>query len=343
MAAQNQHYVPKFVLRHFLYDNESERVCVYDKHTEKTFITSIKNVMAERRFNDFVFDDDWIASFEPVACSAEDQVFPAYMQVVQKRRLDDTPEQKAALAVFIAFQFLRTKASRDKWQDMEDAMVEMVEASGGKVQDMQGWEDWHPRNEDALKRDHLASIQGSLGEFARIIAEKDFVLAAPTQGRSFYLGDNPVCLSNSRDFGPYGNLGLAVPGIEIYTPLAADLMLCAWCPSILDDIRQSHAVAKQAKRIDALMRVANGEISTADMKLKMEALTMHEQPRDELLAAAAEGFPVSSSSENMDYYNSLQTSFAARYVISREGDFSLARRFNGENPALKRGHRITVA
>jgi len=43
--------------------------------------------------------------------------------------------------------------------------------------------------------------------------------------RSFYLGDNPVlALNNTRDFGPYGNIGLAVPGIEIYLPLTSDLL-----------------------------------------------------------------------------------------------------------------------
>lgn len=73
MAAQNQHYVPKHILRQFLSDPGSEQVTVYDKHEERTFTTSIKNVMAERRFNDFAFDDEWIISFEPLACGAERQ------------------------------------------------------------------------------------------------------------------------------------------------------------------------------------------------------------------------------------------------------------------------------
>ncbi|HEV7658663.1 MAG TPA: DUF4238 domain-containing protein [Allosphingosinicella sp.] len=53
MAAADQHYVPKFILRQFLADEKNERVNVYDKHEGQTFVTSIKNVMAERRFNDF--------------------------------------------------------------------------------------------------------------------------------------------------------------------------------------------------------------------------------------------------------------------------------------------------
>ena len=109
MAAENQHYVPKFILRQFLSNKKREQVSVFDKHTEKTFVTSIKNMMAERRFNDFTFDDEWIASFEPIACAAEDQVLPSYRKVLKDRLLDNSPEQKADLAMMLAFQLLRSK------------------------------------------------------------------------------------------------------------------------------------------------------------------------------------------------------------------------------------------
>lgn len=336
MAAQNQHYVPKFILRQFLSDERNERVSVYDKQTQKVFVTSIKNVMAERRFNEFAFSDDWMASFEPVACAAEDQVLPTYRKVLEERRLDHSAEQKAALAALLTFQFLRTKAHRDRWQAIEDAIVERVEASGGKMQDVRGWEDWQPGAEDTLKRDHLLSIQRNFGEYAHIISAKDFVLAEPAPGRSFYLGDNPVCLANARHFGPYGNLGLAVLGIEIYMPLAADLMLCAWCPSILEDLRRGNIAAKHKRREELIARVIAGEIPAAEMKKLIERLSALERPIEELLAAASEGRPVSSNNDNMDYYNSLQTSFAHRYVVCRKGDFTLADRLSRENFTSRR-------
>ena len=48
----------------------------------------------------------------------------------------------------------------------------------------------------------------------------------------FYVSDNPVVLENRNDFGVYGNIGLAVPGIQIYLPLSSTLMLAMYCPSI---------------------------------------------------------------------------------------------------------------
>nr|WP_280800228.1 DUF4238 domain-containing protein [Mesorhizobium sp. L103C565B0] len=268
---------------------------------------------------------------------------PSYGKVLKDRRLDNSPEQKAALAMMLAFQLLRTKATRDQWQAIEEALVKKVEESGGKMQDVRGWEDWQPMTEDRLKREHLLSIQGSIGGHAQIIAAKDFVLAEPAPGRSFYLGDNPVCLANARDFGPRGNLGLGVQGIEIYMPLASDLMLCAFCPSIIEGLRETHKRAKEARQAEAVSRLMKGQLSAAGMRQFLDAANATARPVEELLSAAADGYPVSSNDANMDYYNSLQTSYAYRYVVCQQADFALARSFNSENPALKRGRRVQVA
>jgi hypothetical protein len=340
MAAQKQHYVPQFILRQFLSEPEGERVAVYDKHDDKTFVTSIKNIMAERRFNDFVFEDDYMVSFEPIACRVEDQVLPAYKQVIAERRLDGSPEQKAALVFLITFQFLRTKSNRDMWADMEKKIVEVVEASGGRMQDVEGWEDWEPATEDTLKRAHLTSIKEGLKEFAPIIAEKDFLLAEPAPGRSFYLGDNPVVLANQENFGPYGNIGLALRGIEIYMPLASDLMLCAWCPSILGGVEERLRASQSASRGEALRRVVAGQMTREAMKAAVEQIEVLERPHERLLSDFAEGRPVSSTVDNMDYYNSLQTSYASRYVVCQQADFELARRFNHEHPERRRGRHM---
>lgn len=342
MAAQNQHYVPKFVLREFLSGDSGERVQVYDKHADKVFVTSIKNIMAERRFNEFAMGERFIASFEPIACGAEEQVLPAYREVLQSRRLSDAPEQKAGLAMFLAFQFLRTKAHRDQWQVMEDEIVKLVEGSGGKMQDVQGWEAWQPATEDSLKQEHLMSIQGQLGEVAHLLAAKDFVLAEPYPGTSFYLGDNPVVRANSVDHGLYGKLGLACEGIEIYMPLASDLLLCAWCPSILDQIRASLENGRRDAQAQALRRVMSGSMDAAAMKRSMDDFELRVRDQADLLSRAAHGHPVNSAASNMDYYNGLQTTWAYRYVISQDGDFDFARRVNRENPQLRRGRRMQV-
>lgn len=337
-AAQNQHYVPKFILRQFLSDADKEQVAVYDKHTSKTFVTSIKNVMAERRFNDFVFED-WRLSFEGTACHIEDQILPIYRRVLERRRLDLSIEERAGLAFFIAFQFLRTKGHRSLWTDMEEALRTKIEAMGGRMEDLEGWE---PQTEDRLKLNHLVSMRESLGEFAQIIAQKDLLLMQAPAGRSFYLGDNPVALHNNRTFGPYGNLGFSVPGIEIYLPLSSDLLLAAWCPSVLGEIRKTRDEGKRERQTEMYEALKSGRISfqqAAEITAQLRPLEAHS---DEIIRCADEGLPLPSVDKNMDYYNSIQTATATRYIICQSGDFDLAHRHNSEFPELRRGRRIKV-
>jgi hypothetical protein len=335
MTAQNQHYVPKFILRQFLSDETKEQVSVYDKHTDRVFFTSIKNIMAERRFNDFNFDNCRV-SFEPIACHIESLILPRYQKITENRRLESSAEEKTELAFLIAFQFSRTKYYRELAIDLEDEIKKKVEALGRRMEDVEGWT---PLTEDRLKIEHLTAIRRNLEEFASVIGKKDFFLASSAPGRSFYLGDNPVCLHNGRDFRPYGNLGLAVSGIEIYLPLTSDLMLCAWCPSIIAEVRKGLGELKRKIHHTTIAEVMAGRMSMAQMKQSLDAMAPQCVPMEVMVRAFEEGTPLSSSTDNMDFYNSLQMTFANRYVISKHADFELAKRHTKDFPHLRRGNR----
>jgi len=75
MAAETHHYVPRFVLRQFLSNVPKEHVSVYDKREDKQFVTSIKNIMSERRFNEFQLDD-YIVIVENIATKIEQMILP---------------------------------------------------------------------------------------------------------------------------------------------------------------------------------------------------------------------------------------------------------------------------
>jgi uncharacterized protein DUF4238 len=143
---KTEHYVPQFILRQFLVDECKEQVAVYDKHKDRGFTTSIKNVMAENRFHDFRFQD-WIMSFEPIASKIEDLCLPTYQCVIETRCLDGSPQEKADLGFLMAFQMLRTKAARASFQEIGAAMTDKVEAMGHRVEDILGWE---PQTEDTV-------------------------------------------------------------------------------------------------------------------------------------------------------------------------------------------------
>jgi hypothetical protein len=313
MNAQNQHYVPKFILRNFLAETDKEQVAVYDKQEDRSFTTSIKNIMAERRFHDFKFED-WVVSFENIACRIEDHVLPVYGKVVAQRRLDKTPEETAALALLMAFQLIRTKEHRDLPLHLDDLLRQKIESHGGRIEDIQGYKPLPP---EELKKLHLREMKNQVGEYTKILAEKDFLLQASSPGRSFYLGDHPVCMHNQLDLAPCGNIGLAVRGIEIYLPLASDLTLCAFCPSVLSGLRRDLEAAKTANDQYLSGEVMAGRMSGADMKARLTELKSSYRFSEGALEAFCAGTPCDAVDTNMGYFNSLQVRYRGNWRIDR--------------------------
>ncbi len=339
-AAQNQHYVPKFILRNFLSNPKKEQVQVFSKSSGKGFTTSIRNIMAERRFHEFSINENYLASFEESVCRVEDMLLPAYRSVIENRRLDGTSEQKAHLAMLIAFQFLRTRSQRDHFVDMERQLAEHLEQHGGSIEDIEGYE---PLTDDVLREQHITFMRDVAGDFAQIIGAKDFLLLEAPKGRRFYLSDNPVTIHNNQpNDGFYGNMGLACEGIEIYMPLTSDLQLCAWCPSLLGNMREKSA---ESNRQLATAILSPAMVRVADRILMMEQLKQLREYRttiEDTLKRAAEGIPLLANSENMDFQNALQVRQAREHLICQKADFDLAKRFMAKYPASK-GRCVSVS
>jgi hypothetical protein len=332
MAAQNQHYVPRFILRQFLSDEEKEQVTVYDKHEDRVFVTSIKNIMTESRFNDFS-NGEIEASFEPAASRIEEIVLPIYQQVLRERRIDPDPDVRANLALLVAFQLTRTKAHRTMRESIHKSLEDRTKAMGYKIEDIKGWE---PFTEDVQKREHLKGVVESLDEFTRLISIKQFFLAKPETGRYFCIGDSPVTLTNRRSFGPYGNIGLAVPCIEIYMPLSSDLLLCAWCHTNAKKVYE-HSASKNEFEQKALGELMAGRTTAAKMKAAMEIIRSEFLETQTLMSAFEGGAPIPSTIENMEHYDSLQSMYAHRYVIVKDGNFDTVVRHNREHAKFRKG------
>lgn len=328
-AAQNQHYVPKFILRNFLSNRKKEQVDVYSKSSGRGFTTSIKNIMAERRFHEFNISSDYLVSFEESVCRIEDMLLPAYRSVVENRRFDGTPEQKFQLSMLVAFQFLRTRSQRDQFLDMERQLTEQLEQRGISLADIEGYE---PLTDDALREQHIRFMRDSAEQFGQIISAKDFLLLEAPKGRSFYLSDNPVTIHNSQSVdGFYGNMGVACKGVEIYMPLTSDLQLCAWCPSLLKGMREEFL---QSKRNLATVILSPAMARATDpnlLKEQLDQLREYRASMDDRLRRAEEGIPLLATTENMDFQNALQVAQAREHLVCKKADFDLAKRFSAEN------------
>lgn len=158
------------------------------------------------------------------------------------------------------------------------------------------------------------------------LLSKDWYLCESPPNHPFYVSDNPVVLQNSNDFGPYGNLGLAVCGIEIYLPLSSTLMLAMYCPSIREQ------KIRQKQQIEFLLARAP------------QQLPAHIRPFEVLehVRRFTDYNLMPLRPENVTRYNALQIEYAEQYVFCEQHEFYLAKQMLADDERFRTGPRFTV-
>jgi len=325
MAAQHQHYVPQLLLRGFLSRDPAkaakDQVHVFDLEAGTQFTPSITNIMGERRYNDFWVDEETLATVEPAAGRIESHVAPLVDRIRAEKHLERSPEETRDLALLMAFQFIRTKKMRLLPERMSQQLREQVERMGFDPAKVEGLE---PLDEETLKRLHVRNQIDGLEKYAKIIAEKEFFLMLAPQGSTFYLGDHPVVLHNDEERRwIFGGLGLAVPYIQIYLPLSADLLLCAYDKAVLGQLMKIRDEGMRENQIYALGKLMRGEITAAHMKRRLDAMKAFDVTTP-LIDAIRAGKPIAVGPEQVQCYNSLQAFQAHRFVVDPDGKFVVA-------------------
>lgn len=315
---KQQHYVPRFLLKGFT-SGKKHRLYAYDKQTDRVFPTNPDKVAVENGFYDFSFEGATLTA-EPAMGSLEDAASPAIKRIVAQESLASvTDDERRLLSVFVAVQHARTRNLRHRLRDMTTQLIERVRAMGFPTEDMEMSED------DAA----WLSTDIALGthEFAPFVYDKAWVLFKNDGPVPYYTSDNPVTLQNFEKFGPYGNIGFAVPGIEIYLPLSRTLTLCMFCRSREE---QAQSIVEKA--------------GTLGRALPLLASELRERAAfaEKLLDSVRRGTPMVQSRDNVVNVNSLQVRYAERYVYSATDEFSLVRRMLQDNPGLRFGPRAQV-
>ena len=129
-------------------------------------------------------------------------------------------DEKLLLSIFIAAQFSRTKQRRTMLKQINDAMVEHIKRMGGNPDNVEGFT---PANEDEINEFSIITLRDSVNNFAPLFYSRAWMLFKATKTSKYYISDNPITLHNENKFGAFGNLGLAVKGIEIYFPISSEL------------------------------------------------------------------------------------------------------------------------
>lgn len=323
--AKVQHYVPQFLLRRFG-NGKKDQLHVFDKHTSRSFSTNVKNVASESRFYDFEVGEHK-ATLEPKLAELESVAKPLLDHILEKDSVSvlDTSEREL-IAAFLAVQFTRTKAFREQVLDLPRMLAEHLSLQAGNQKDLDAISELVKiPEENELKIQTANFMMNAPKDFGPQFLNKDWLLISTTPKAPFIIGDHPLALQNSIDMGPYGNLGLAVKGIEIYLPLSPVRALAMWCPSH----RQS------------ILHGANTLRTMRTIAPHLVAQRIRDPEEIERLERALiESTPLSYSLENVKNFNSLQVRYAERFVFSCVSDFALPQEMINSHPTLRRGVRM---
>jgi hypothetical protein len=180
---------------------------------------------------------------------------------------------------------IRTQQHRNHIEQLTRKMFDLAEMISGK-REING--NPEPTGED----DQCCFVQqvAKANVYTIPILEKIWFLTKTPPGEYLYISDNPFVRTNQQTFGPYGNLGLMCPGIELYMPLSSNLVLAMYCPSFGVKFLEIH---NELKKMIAINHHPH------ELEDKLTYYTA-------LIKAMQGGPAMIGTTDNITYYNSLQ-------------------------------------
>lgn len=299
--SKKHHYVPQTLLRRFRSDPRREQIYVFDKHAMKSFPSSIGDAGCENYFNTVVVEGH-VVPFEGLFNDNDTQLARLLEKILGARSLADlTPEDRHGLSEVVAAQIVRTKLRRTTMRVIAEELIAELNAGGfgpGLVQTLSVPSDQQLRRAALLSYLHLDLIIGALHS-------KRLVLVATPGDSPLWISDNPVVMRN--EF-PYGRLGLAEKGIEIYMPISPEFALGFWCPSI--ELKISRLLAWPSSAIDARWFSS-------------------------ILESIRSGRAIAFAQDICDELNYLQVTWSSRFLYGPSDDFALAREVIAAHPDVR--------
>ena len=337
-----QHYVPRVLLKNFAGGKKDGQVHAFDKHVGKRIPnpTSIANLCGERNFN-AADTGQGIVSIEQPLSELEGKAGPVIESILEQRSLAKlTAAERQTLAEFAIVQFLRVPRFQEVQRDIITAMLERAKKikSDADLTELEAM-----LKKDAIKLRTIDQIVTSAATLATAVNQYKWLLFSTSDDKPFWISDCPVVMHNDKTFGPYGNIGFGVRGIQIYMPLSPTLMLGIWETSQADEMKEGYDKAVQRLKNLRFKRLMDPNVDRAAIDqviLEHEAKLQRPAP---LVESLENGTPLKTDDQNVMFFNSLQYMWSYRFVLCASGTFELADRMAKEKPHLKKGLRITTS
>jgi hypothetical protein len=324
--AKVQHYVPHFLLKRWG-TGKKDHVHAFEKASGRTWAAKARSLARESRFYDLEIGGQTL-SLEPRLANLEAETSGSFRRLVEAESFASiAPEDTGRIAIFLSVQFVRTPGFREMFRCITNDMSEWLRSSAGEdeeavaqIERMVG----EAGSDDHVRLQVAKMIVDAPEEFSQHFLAKDWMLLRAPEGHPFLIGDHPVVMQNQTEHHPFwGNIGLAVRGIEIYMPVSPMLTLAMFCKSHFEAIKDSVLEAEAIAATVGLPPLIDPYVRA-------------------FIDAARTGSSLSCAPPNVENLNSLQIKYAERHVFSSDGDFELVRRMIETDAKYVHGPRATM-
>lgn len=319
----NQHYVPRFLLKNF---SEHKLVYRYDKKTGRVEQKNIRSVCSQDDFYNLslenlcenfpqiknelqkIFKDmpkDVYLSWDKAITEIETKTGEIVKKILLNKNVTVlSDKERFMLCVFISLQMLRTSHFRNDLKTiMESTANKVKQFYDAGLQSTVSYKDWVEDNigknfDISAKFMSLKNLEEETITFANILFYTKNIFLIDTIDDNLYISDTPVVLHNKKTYGHYGNIGILVPGIEIYMPLSSHIILSYHCKTLIPPYNTMSSSPDYLYEIYKTMETGGC--------LYQKGIT--------------------------DFFNYLQLCFSNKYLIAKHDCFDYAKNIIKENP-----------
>lgn len=243
----NQHFVPQGHMRLFADDNE--RFWVYDKATDRVFGAAIRDIAAERYFNEYLPDQaEHFQKGEAFFQKVEDLGLPIMRDAVQ-RALATTKyspdivlsnRERSTLAYYLAVQMQRTKESREEARELLNKLGTQLARKlappppkGFTLEQLVNVK----FKDDYVRFAHLQSVARQAEPLSKLLFEMIWLFGVNKTAQDLWLSDHPVVreavIKQKRSSGR----GLLSPGVQVHFPISPKLELLICDPAFYEEAK----------------------------------------------------------------------------------------------------------
>lgn len=239
---KSQHYVPRFLLKHFCVDGKT--ISVTDLKTKKKYKTNIANAAQENRFYNLkTMQGD--VSLEEMFSGLESKVAPIVDKIVTTESIGWLKDEDFDLLEdFVLCQFYRTRKSINnttKILKSENIPVfDRYNANGEKVETLYSGDlDIDDNMSKTLTYNILNHMEHN--DVVRdAMASMEWLLLKTPENKKFIMSDSPVVLISTTRPADYKGetAGFELPDAQILFPISSHLLLLLSARQMVDDSKK---------------------------------------------------------------------------------------------------------